>query len=202
MTSNNTNSEEYFREINGNTHVAWKKYIPVQFPYSMNLKKQSLGKVLEIGAGLGRNLRVLDFAVGVEHNIRSVEYCRKNGFDVFLPEEFELEFSDCKDQEAVFDSLLMSHVLEHIEYENQTSTLEQYLPYLKTNSKIMLITPQEAGYHATQSHITWTDFARLEQIILEASNQFEIIKKYSFPFPRIMGKLFKYNEFNVVASKK
>ena len=96
----------------------------------------------------------------------------------------------------------MSHVLEHIEYENQASTLERYLPYLKANSKIMLITPQEAGHHATQSHITWTDFARLEQIILEASNQFKVIQKYSFPFPRIMGKLFKYNEFNIVASKK
>ena len=202
MNLNSTNSEEYFEEIHGNTHVGWKKYLPVQLPYSINLKKQSLGKTLEIGAGLGRNLRVLDFAVGVEHNIRSVEYCRNNGFDVFLPEEFELKFRDCKGQEAVFDSLLMSHVLEHIEYENQASTLERYLPYLKVNSKIMLITPQEVGYHATQSHITWTDFARLEQIMLEVSNQFEIIKKYSFPFPRIMGKLFKYNEFIVVASKK
>jgi hypothetical protein len=201
MDYNNTNSEEYFEEIQANTQVGWKKLLPVQLPYTLNLKMQNLGKVLEIGAGLGRNQRVLKSSVGVEHNVLSVEYCRRKGFDVFLPEEFESNFKERRNQNAVFDSLLISHVLEHIEYENQVSTLARYLPYLKANAKIMLITPQEVGHHATKSHITWTDFHRLEQVIKEASREFEITRKYSFPFPRFVGRVFEYNEFVVVARR-
>jgi hypothetical protein len=202
MSHNNTNSEEYFEEIHSNTQAKWKRFLPLQVPYKLNLKMQSLGKVLEIGAGLGRNQGFLNSAVGVEHNIQSVQYCINKGFDVYLPEVFDEKFKDRRGKNAIFDSLLISHVLEHIEYENQIPTVLRYLPYLKASAKIMLITPQEAGHHATKSHITWTDFDRLEQIIFEASHEFKIIRKYSFPFSRSVGKLFMYNEFNVVAARK
>ena len=201
MPLNNTNSEEYFEEIHSNTQARWKKFLPLQLPYKLNLQMQALGKVLEIGAGLGRNQGFLDSAVGVEHNVQSVEYCINKGFDVYLPEDFHEKFKDYRGKNAIFDSLLVSHVLEHIEYENQILTISKYLPYLKLSAKIMLVTPQEAGHHATQSHITWTDFDRLEQIIFDASNEFKIVKRYSFPFSRNAGKFFKYNEFNVVAAR-
>jgi hypothetical protein len=202
MPYNDTNSEEYFEEIHSNTQSRWKRFLPLQLPYSLNLKMQSLGKVLEVGAGLGRNQRFLNSPVGVEHNLQSVQYCIDKGYDVYVPEDFEEKFKDHKGKNAIFDSLLISHVLEHIEYENQILTVSRYLPYLKESAKIMLITPQEVGYRATKSHITWTDFDRLEQIIFEASDEFKVVKKYSFPFSRSAGKFFMYNEFNVLAARK
>jgi 2-polyprenyl-3-methyl-5-hydroxy-6-metoxy-1,4-benzoquinol methylase len=95
----------------------------------------------------------------------------------------------------------MSHVLEHIEYENQVKVLNAYVPYLKPNGKIFLITPQEVGYKSTNSHITWTDFDRLEMILNLIDGEFKVTKSFSFPLPRRFGKVFKYNEFNVLASR-
>lgn len=201
MPKNNTDSNEYFEEIYSNTAKPWKKIIPVQLPYKYNLKRQNLGKVLEIGAGLGRNQGFLREAVGVEHNQFSVDYCRSKGFEVYLPKEFHSKFREYKYENAKFDSILMSHVLEHVEFENQVNILAEYLPYLKLNSKIMLITPQESGHKSTISHITWTDFNRISEILQESAPDYRIIKSFSFPLPRFAGKLFTYNEFNVIAER-
>jgi SAM-dependent methyltransferase len=201
MSKNNTNSDAYFKELNSNSTKLWKKFLPLQLPYKYNLRRQSLGKVLEIGAGLGRNQAFLDDSVGVEHNPRSAQLCQSMGYRVLTPVNFHEEFKSLKGLEAVFDSILMSHVLEHIEYENQVNVLKEYIPFLKSNGKIFLITPQEVGHKSTDSHITWTDFDRLEMIINQIGSEFKIIKSFSFPFPRLFGKVFKYNEFNVLASR-
>ena len=201
MSKNNTNSSAYFEELNSNTTKLWKKFLPLQLPYKYNLRRQSLGKVLEIGAGLGRNQAFLNDSVGVEHNPRSVQLCQKMGYRVLFPASFHNEFKPFTGPEAVFDSILMSHVLEHIENENQVKVLKEYIPYLKPNGKIFLVTPQEVGYKSTSSHITWTDFARLEMIINQIGEEFKVVKSFSFPLPRIFGKVFKYNEFNVLASR-
>ena len=201
MSKNNTNSSAYFEELNSNTMKLWKKFLPLQLPYKYNLRRQSLGKVLEIGAGLGRNQAFLNDSVGVEHNPRSVQLCQKMGYRVFVPASFHNEFKPFTGPEAVFDSILMSHVLEHIEHENQVKVLKEYIPYLKPNGKIFLVTPQEVGYKSTDSHITWTDFDRLEMIINQIGGEFQVIKSFSFPLPRSFGKVFKYNEFNVLASR-
>jgi SAM-dependent methyltransferase len=201
MSKNNTNSDAYFKELNSNSTKLWKKFLPLQLPYKYNLRRQSLGKVLEIGAGLGRNQAFLDDSVGVEHNPRSAQLCQSMGYRVLIPVNFHDEFKSLKGPEAIFDSILMSHVLEHIEYENQVNVLKEYIPYLKSNGKIFLITPQEVGHKSTDSHITWTDFDRLEIIINQIGSEFKVIKSFSFPFPRFFGKVFKYNEFNVLASR-
>jgi SAM-dependent methyltransferase len=199
MSKNNTNSHPYFEELNANTTKLWKKFLPLQLPYKYNLRRQSLGKVLEIGAGLGRNQAFLNDSVGVEHNPRSAQFCQNIGYRVLVPASFHDEFNLFTGPDAVFDSILMSHVLEHIEYENQVKVLKEYIPYLKPSGKIFLITPQEVGHKSTNSHITWTDFNRLEMIINQLGGEFKVIKSFSFPLPRSFGKVFKYNEFNVLA---
>jgi SAM-dependent methyltransferase len=201
MSKNNTNSDAYFEELNSNSTKYWKKFLPLQLPYKHNLRRQSLGKVLEIGAGLGRNQAFLDDSVGVEHNPKSAQLCQSMGYRVLVPESFHHEFKAFTGPEAIFDSILMSHVLEHIEYENQVKVLNEYVPYLKPNGKIFLITPQEVGYKSTNSHITWTDFDRLEMILNLIDGEFKVTKSFSFPLPRRFGKVFKYNEFNVLASR-
>jgi hypothetical protein len=201
MSKNNTGSHAYFEELSANTTKLWKKFLPLQLPYKYNLKRQDLGKVLEIGAGLGRNQAFLDDSVGVEHNPRSAQFCQGMGYRVLVPESFHSEFKSFVGSNAVFDSILMSHVLEHIEYENQVEVLKEYIPYLKSSGKIFLVTPQESGYKSTNSHITWTDFNRMEMIINQVGGDFKVEKSFSFPLPRCFGKVFKYNEFNVLACR-
>jgi hypothetical protein len=44
------------------------------------------------------------------------------------------------------------------------------------------------------------NFAKLKAIARELDSK--IIKQYSFPFPRMVGKLFKYNEFVSLSQKE
>ena len=192
---NNTNSESYYEELLNNTEKFWKKLIPVQLPYKLNLKHLKPGRTLEIGCGLGRNLRVLDeSSIGLDHNAISVSHCQSEGLSARTISEFEQD-SASLDLIGSFDSLLLSHVLEHVDLENQIDLVKCYTPYLKPEAKIILITPQEKGYRSTESHITWTDFSRQNAIVKAAAPDFKQSKQYSFPFPRKFGSLFPYNEF-------
>jgi hypothetical protein len=101
----------------------------------------------------------------------------------------------------LFDNLLMSHVLEHVTDQEQASIMLEYIPYLKRRARIFIITPQEKGFSLTNSHINWTDFNKIEGLLEKSAPGFILTKAYSYPFPRIAGKLFNYNEFNVVADR-
>ena len=199
---NNTESEEYFHEIEGNTNRFLRKLLPTNLPYSLNLKFNHLGRTLEIGSGLGRNLSVLpQGSIGFEHNVNSADYCRtKLGLEVLGKEQFQ-EFKLNPSNLESFDSILISHVLEHVEAENQLALILESAPLLRTGGKLVLITPQERGYVSTDSHITWTDFDRLLELINSLPGEWGLLRKYSYPFPRLIGKIFTYNEFFVVAKK-
>ena len=199
---NNTASEEYFHEIQVNTNRFLRKILPTNLPYSLNLKFNRLGRTLEIGSGLGRNLSVLPLgSIGFEHNTKSADYCRRKlGLTVLGNEQFQ-EFKAIPSNYGLFDSILISHVLEHVELENQLPLIVDALPLLKHGGKLVLITPQERGFDSTNSHITWTDFGRLIDLTNTLPGNWSLLRKYSFPFPRFFGKVFTYNEFIVVARK-
>ena len=77
--------------------------------------------------------------------------------------------------------------------------LKIYLPLLKSKGKIIIITPQEKGYNSDPTHNQFMNFETLQRIAEKLNLNF--IKKYSFPFPRIIGRFFRYNEFVFVAEK-
>jgi SAM-dependent methyltransferase len=196
---NNTSSSEYFEELRKNSNVKWKKFILAQLPYVINLRIHLRGSTLEVGCGLGRNLKRLGpSSVGVEHNPNSVQVCKDLGLSAYLPDEFRKMF---KSKINLFDNLLMSHVLEHVTDQEQASIMSEYIPYLKRRARIFIITPQEKGFSLTDSHINWTDFNKIKGLLEKSAPGFSLTKAYSFPFPRIAGKLFNYNEFNVVADR-
>jgi len=92
--------------------------------------------------------------------------------------------------------LLMSHVLEHLTYEEGLGVLRTYLPYVKSGGKVILFTPQEAGQASDASHRSFVDFDVMKKLAAELGLK-EIVLR-SFPFPRFVGKFFKYCEFNGV----
>ena len=189
--TNSTQSSTYTQRLSSLQYVWWKRFLHVQAPYAWNLRRLNLGFVLDLGCGVGRNLQNLrGFGIGVDHNPTSVAEARSRGFEAYTVEEFPaaLDTSSRK-----FDTLLLAHVLEHLTPEEHVQIISQYLCYIKPEGKVVLITPQEAGFESDPTHQVFVDTHRMMQIG-EACNLTEL-KSFSFPFPRFIGRYFKYNEF-------
>lgn len=192
-----TADEAYAQRLQLIQRVWWKKLLPVQAPYQWNLRRQKLGRTLEIGCGIGRNLKTLGkSSVGIDHNPLAVELARAQGFTALTVEEWQ---ASSLRRPGAFDSILLAHVIEHLDEAAAEALLADYLPYLKPGGRLMMICPQEKGYASDATHVRFADGAVLTQLSKAAG--LRPARWFSFPFPRWAGKLFIYNEFCLVASK-
>jgi len=195
MGPTDTSGSEYAERLVALQRVWWKRVLNVQAPYGWNLRRLNPGATLEIGCGIGRNLAHLKgLGVGVDHNEHVVAVCRERGFVAYATKEFPAS-SGAK--RGFYDSLLLSHVIEHTTDEEAISLISDYLPYLKPNGRLIFETPQEVGYRSDASHVRFADF----ELLAALSTHFRAVveRHYSFPFPRAAGRLFIYNEFVVTA---
>lgn len=191
-----TRGSEYAQRLERLESARWKRILDVQRPYRWNLRRLTLGRVLEVGCGIGRNLEALPAAVGVDHNADSVKIARGRGFLAYSTDEWDI----CPEAEpATFDSLLLAHVLEHMDSAEADDVIGSYLPYLKPAAKLLLICPQERGYRTDVTHVRFLDFAQMAAHARTAG--FSPVREYSFPFPRAFGKVFPYNEFVVLGRR-
>jgi 2-polyprenyl-3-methyl-5-hydroxy-6-metoxy-1,4-benzoquinol methylase len=190
-TENSTADESYTDRLKTLESSGLRRFVPVQAPYLAHLRSLRLGRTLDVGCGLGRNLLHLrGNGVGVDHNPHSIATCRARGLTAYTPEEFTAS----KDAAlGSYDSLLIAHVLEHLDEATSAEMIKSYLPYVRPGGKVVLITPQEAGYASDATHIRWVDFGVLRQTAADAG--VSVRRSYSFPLPRFTGKLFRYNEF-------
>jgi 2-polyprenyl-3-methyl-5-hydroxy-6-metoxy-1,4-benzoquinol methylase len=155
------------------------------------------GFTLDIGCGLGRNLINLNGnGVGIDHNPHSVEIARSRGLLAFTP----LEFKESQFNKAHrFDSILLAHVAEHLLESEVVELVMSHIALLKPNGLIIIICPQDYGYRSDPTHIQFLDFTKLRAIACQAG--LIPVREYSFPFPRVFGHLFKYNEFVSISRK-
>ena len=175
----------------------WRRFLDLQAPYRWNLNRLKPGLVLDIGCGIGRNLiNLRGKGVGIDHNLQSVEFARRHRCIAFTPEEFQVSAFNTLGR---FDSLLLSHVAEHMNKKEALELLKKYMYLLKREGRLIIITPQEAGYRSDRTHVEFMDFAKLRDIIKEL--KFMLLKEYSFPLPRIFGHWFIYNEFVSVSCR-
>jgi SAM-dependent methyltransferase len=192
-----TRGDDYTRRLQVKQDALWKRVLNVQAPYQWNIRRTNLGRTLEIGCGIGRNLPTLPpGSVGVDHNAASIEIARSRGSVALTTEEWAT--SDLRVPES-FDGLLVAHVIEHMPPDEGEAVMRSYLPYLRPGGKVLFICPQERGYASDPTHVRWTTGEDLEE--LSRSLGLEPQPWRSFPFPRWAGKPFTYNEFNVVAIK-
>lgn len=174
---------------------SWKQRLDVQRPYRWNVRRLNLGRVLDLGCGIGRNLAHLDGnGVGIDHNPTSVQIARERGLTAFTPEEFR---HSPHAHPGAFDSLLLAHVVEHVPHETAVALLRDHLPYVRPGGKVVLICPQERGWASDPTHIRFVDLADLAELCREVGLPVE--RSFSFPFPRRAGRVFTYNEFVVLA---
>jgi SAM-dependent methyltransferase len=169
----------------------WRRWLDVQAPYRWNLRRLALGRTLEVGCGVGRNLRHLGKgAVGIDHNPLAVDFARRAGLDAFQPEEFR---ASPHAQPSCFDTLLFAHVLEHMSRAAAVDLVREHLDYLARGGRVVVITPQERGFASDETHIEFMDFVQIDRILRESG--LEPLRSFSFPLPRLFGRIFTHNEF-------
>jgi SAM-dependent methyltransferase len=193
-----TEKEDYTIRLLSQTR-RWKSLLDVQRPYRKHLQHLQLGLVLDVGCGIGRNLIHIAGSgrgVGVDHNLHSVAIAKSRGLIAFTPEEFHASSYAAAPS---FDSLLLSHVAEHLQFKEAMALLREYLGYLRPGGRVVLITPQEAGYNSDRTHVNFVDSDVAAVILKECG--LRVSKQYSFPLPRIFGRVFRYNEFVAIGEK-
>lgn len=191
-----TSGQDYAVRLSTRGNVWWKRTLDVQRPYRWNLERLHLGRTLDIGCGIGRNLRSLDAgSVGVDHNADSIALARAEGLDAYTTSEF---WDSGLGGPAAFDSFLIAHVVEHVSRSVADEIVREYLPCLKPGGRVVFITPQEVGFRSDPTHIRWCDLGVLRDHAARLGLGVE--RAYSFPFPRPVGRVFKYNEFVLVTS--
>jgi 2-polyprenyl-3-methyl-5-hydroxy-6-metoxy-1,4-benzoquinol methylase len=192
-----TESQEYAERLVTLESAWWKRLFQVQAPYRWNLRRQKLGRTLDVGCGVGRNLGNLERgSVGVDHNEQSVSIARSRGHLAVTVQEF-LHGDHARPNS--YDSILVAHVVEHMSRSAATELLNSYLPFLRPRGKVFLICPQERGFASDDTHVTFMtgdDLMRLARDVGLEAEQWR-----SFPLPRWTGRMFPYNEFNVLATK-
>jgi SAM-dependent methyltransferase len=101
-------------------------------------------KVLDIGCGFGRNLLELRNkkieAFGIDINESTIKENIKNGLNCSTLKDFEENFKE------KYDVLLLSHIVEHFEYQDLINFIESYLKYIKPDGYILVATPLLTNY--------------------------------------------------------
>lgn len=192
-----TSDEEYARRLVRKQHVWWKRALHVQAPYRWNLRRQGLGRTLDIGCGVGRNLEVLaPGSIGVDHNLAAITVARELGHNALTVDDF---LASDEARPAAFDGLLLAHIVEHLPRADALKLLQTYLPYVRPGGRVFFVCPQERGYHSDPTHVEWTT----ENDLVDLAISVDLVPDtpYSFPFPRWMGRAFIYNEFCLLAHR-
>ena len=176
-------------------HRGWRRLVDPQIPYRWNLRRLHLGRTLDIGCGVGRNLAHLeDGSVGVDHSVTSVDVARRRGLVAYSTDEFE---GSADAVAGSFDSLLFAHVLEHLTFDAAVHLVRTYLPMRREHGAVVVICPQERGQHSDPTHVTYLTPERIAALLTSLGLHIE--RSGSFPFPAFAGRWFTHNETVVVA---
>lgn len=157
------------------------------------------GRCIDFGCGAGELLaRLGKGSVGLEYNRAAVEYCRHKGLDVSHYDGFADDWSLQPLAGRRFDTLVISHVLEHLDAPMMILCKLLDAAAALGVRQALVIVPQEAGYKVDATHRTFVDLGMLAGAI-DSFPEWTIKHHGVFPFDvPFAGRVFAYNELQVV----
>jgi hypothetical protein len=163
------------------------------------------GPTLDFGCGVGELLaRLPSGSKGLEYNKATVEHCRRNGLDV---DWYDGELDDWRltviPEDRRFDSMVISHVLEHM-----TAPID-ILNHLLSSAKrfgishVLVIVPGPAGYRIDDTHRTFIDRSMLSDRAVVRGTGFQQPRSRYFPGNvRALGDWFAHHELQALFVRK
>lgn len=169
--------------------------------YLASARAKLPGTVLDFGCGVGELLASLPpGSKGLEYNRATVAYCRSKGFDVDwydgTLDDWQLSVIEdgCR-----FDSMIISHVLEHLDTPVQVLWKLLCSAARLGISRVLVVVPGRAGYAKDATHRTFVDVELLSADSVTAGSGFKKIHGAYFPGNhRLIGEYFPYHELQVV----
>jgi SAM-dependent methyltransferase len=148
--------EGYFTYLSGRSLLALLYRRHFLYP---RLRRYLVGRVLDVGCGIGDFLNFYRNAVGVDINPFAVEYCRRQGLEAYQAEagRFPLE-------SRAFDSAILDNVIEHL--EDPAPILKEVLRVLRPRGRILVGIPGRRGYEVDPSHRLFYDAEALAAYML------------------------------------
>lgn len=172
----------------------------IKFFYISRILRHVTGPTIDLGCGAGQILeRLPSGSLGIEVNPFLVEDLIQRGLRVFPAIENQEGFDLSKVTPYEFNTLVLSHVLEH--FNNADQVLHRLLRDCASLgiSTVIIVVPSEAGFRSDSTHKTFINMDYLLSKGMIECEGFRIVD-YSF-FPgnmRFIGKLFVYHELMVV----
>lgn len=159
------------------------------------------GPTLDFGCGVGELLRQLpEGSRGVEYNQATVEHCRRQGLPVDYYDGTRDDWTlSSLPAEQTFESMVLSHVLEHL--EDPIDIFCKLLPAAAARgiSRVLVIVPGRAGFRIDDTHVTFVDRGMLEDEEIPARTGFRCVRGSYFPGNvRGIGDWFPHHELRMV----
>lgn len=168
--------------------------------YVARILRHVRGLAIDMGCGAGQILeRLPKGSLGIELNPYLVDALRKRNLRVRLADTSKGDFhlDDIKPNE--FQSLVLSHVLEH--FENADTALRSLLANCAKAgiSNVIIVVPGQVGYRSDPTHKTFVTEEYLKAKGLSQCEGFGISHLSYFPGNmRLLGNLFIYHELMIV----
>ena len=155
------------------------------------------GPTVDFGCGVGELLRRLPKgSIGLEINPVSVAHCRQQGLDALVYDGESDDWSlGVLEPMSGFESLIASHVFEHLEQPMQKlSSLLRACRRLNI-SRVLVIVPGRHGYESDDTHRTFIDLEMLSDPYVTEGTGFELASSRYFPGNlRELGNLLTHHE--------
>jgi SAM-dependent methyltransferase len=169
--------------------------------YLRSAARRLEGPTLDFGCGVGELLeRLPGGSRGLEYNQATVDFCRRRG----LPVDAYDGFSDGWQLSAVapdarFDSMVISHVLEHLEQPAEVLHGLLLAAEARGIRRVLVIVPGRAGYRIDPTHRTFVDAELLALPEIVAETGFHLAHSCYFPGDfRQIGDWFPHHELQAL----
>jgi SAM-dependent methyltransferase len=177
---------------------SFREWFRVRFLSGHLRKTRKDRDVLDLCCGWGFYFKINPNAWGVDIDGDCIAYLSRQGYKVKQSNVVEtLPFSD-----GAFDLVITHDALEHFSLAEVKKIFENVRRVLKKDGKFMTVVPNRKGYeYGIKTDCGHKHFINPGEIQEIAGKQFIVIKSYSYPLARSIGRYFTHNKEVVILQK-